>query len=72
LELLSRWLKKSNSLIPADIPATVVSWAIYSLASYFNHGTPARAGGTREQCPALEKFVDEALPLVKVNLEQIA
>ncbi|MEW6400397.1 MAG: TetR family transcriptional regulator, partial [Chloroflexota bacterium] len=62
-ELLSLWLKQVKSPISTDIPATVATWAIYGLASYYSH--------TKKR-PALEKFVDEALPLVAVNLEQFA
>ena len=71
-ELLSYWLEQSKSRIPTEIPATVATWAIYGLASFYSHSTPARAGGAREKRPALEKFVEEALPLVAVNLEQFA
>jgi len=62
-ELLSHWLKQTNSKISTDIPATVATWAIYGLASLYSHN---------KKRPALEKFVDEALPLVAVNLEQFA
>jgi AcrR family transcriptional regulator len=61
--VLSHWLEKSTSPIPTDIPATVATWAIYGLASYYSHS---------KKRPALEKFVEEALPLVAVNLEQFA
>lgn len=60
-DLLSYWLR--NSKLPTDIPATVATWAIYGLASHYSH---------LKKRPALEKFVDEALPLVAVNLEQFA
>ncbi|HET9915373.1 MAG TPA: TetR/AcrR family transcriptional regulator [Anaerolineales bacterium] len=62
-ELLSHWLAQSESRVPAEIPATVATWAIYGLASLYSH--------TKKR-PPLEKFVDEALPLVAVNLEQFA
>jgi AcrR family transcriptional regulator len=62
-DLLSYWLKQVNSKISTAIPATVATWAIYGLASYFSH---------MKKRPALEKFVEEALPLVAVNLEQFA
>ena len=62
-DLLSFWLKEANSKISTEIPATVATWAIYGLASLYSH--------TKKR-PALEKFVDEALPLVAVNLEQFA
>jgi len=61
--LLSHWLEQSESKVPTEIPATVATWAIYGLASHYSHA---------KKRPALEKFVDEALPLVAVNLEQFA
>ncbi|MBI5822783.1 MAG: TetR/AcrR family transcriptional regulator [Chloroflexi bacterium] len=60
-DLLSYWLRKSK--VPTDLPATVATWAIYGLASHYSH---------LKKRPALEKFVDEAFPLVAVNLEQFA
>jgi len=62
-ELLSHWLEQTGTKISTDIPATVATWAIYGLASHYNH---------LKKRPSLEKFVDEALPLVAVNLEQFA
>ena len=62
-DLLSFWLKQSKVKISTDIPATVATWAIYGLASHYSHS---------KKPPALDKFVDEALPLVAVNLEQFA
>jgi AcrR family transcriptional regulator len=62
-DLLSYWLKQSNSSISTDIPATVATWGIYGLASHYSHS---------KKRPALEKFVDEAFPLVEVNLAQFA
>ena len=62
-ELLSYWLEQSKSRIHTEIPATVATWAIYGLASFYSHS---------KKRPALEKFVEEALPLVAVNLEQFA
>jgi AcrR family transcriptional regulator len=62
-ELLSHWLGQTKTKISTDIPATVATWAIYGLASHYSH---------MKKRPALEKFVDEALPLVAVNLEQFA
>jgi AcrR family transcriptional regulator len=62
-ELLSHWLEQTKSRIPTEIPATVATWAIYGLASFYSHN---------KKRPVLEKFVDEALPLVAVNLEQFA
>jgi len=62
-ELLTVWLGKMNAPLSTEIPATVASWAIYGLASHWSH--------TKKR-PALDEFVDEALPLVAVNLEQFA
>jgi AcrR family transcriptional regulator len=62
-ELLSHWLNQTNTKISTDIPATVATWAIYGLASFYSHS---------KKRPALEMFVDEAMPLVAVNLEQFA
>ncbi|MEW5939167.1 MAG: TetR family transcriptional regulator [Chloroflexota bacterium] len=62
-ELLSYWLKQTGTKISTDLPATVATWAIYGLASFYSHA---------KKRPALEKFVDEALPLVAVNLEGFA
>lgn len=62
-ELLSYWLKQTNEKLSTDIPATVATWAIYGLASLYSHN---------KKRPTLETFVDEALPLVAVNLEQFA
>ena len=62
-ELLTHWLKQTGTKISTDIPATVATWAIYGLASFWSHS---------KKRPALENFVDEALPLVAVNLEQFA
>ena len=61
--LLSHWLGQSTSPIPTEIPATVATWAIYGLASYYSH---------LKKRPDLNTFVEEALPLVAVNLEQFA
>ena len=62
-DLLSHWLQQSKLKISTDIPVTVATWAIYGLASHYSHS---------KKRPALDKFVDEALPLVAVNLEQFA
>jgi AcrR family transcriptional regulator len=62
-DLLSYWLKQADLKISTDIPATVATWAIYGLASHYSH---------LKKRPALDKFVDEAFPLVAVNLEQFA
>ena len=62
-ELLAHWLEETNSKVSTDIPATVATWAIYGLASLYSHD---------KKRPTLEKFVEEAFPLVAVNLEQFA
>jgi len=62
-DLLSYWLRQTKTKIPTEIPATVATWAIYGLASHYSH---------MKKRPALEKFVDEAYPLVAVNLEKFA
>ncbi len=62
-ELLSHWLEQVGTSVPIEIPATVATWAIYGLASHWSH--------TKKR-PALDKFVEEALPFVAVNLEQFA
>jgi len=60
-ELLSHWLEQSKSPLPVELPATVTTWAIYGLAVFYAH---------QKKHPPLEKFVNEALPLVSVGLEQ--
>jgi AcrR family transcriptional regulator len=60
-DLLSYWLR--NSKISTELPATVATSAIYGLASHYSH---------RKKRPALDRFIDEALPLVAINLEQFA
>ena len=62
-DLLSYWLQQTKSKVSTDIPATVATWAIYGVASLYSHS---------KKRPVLEKFVDEAFPLVAVNLEQFA
>ncbi len=62
-DLLTLWLTQVKTSISTEIPATVATWAIYGLASFWSHS---------KKRPALENFVDEALPLVAVNLEQFA
>lgn len=62
-DLLTLWLNQTETRISTEVPVTVATWAIYGLASFWSHS---------KKRPALEKFVDEALPLVAVNLEQFA
>ncbi len=60
-DLLSHWLKQTKTKISTEIPATVATWAVYGLASLYSHS---------KKRPSLDKFVDDAFPLVAVNLEQ--
>ncbi|HUN23931.1 MAG TPA: TetR/AcrR family transcriptional regulator [Anaerolineales bacterium] len=60
-ELLAHWLIKSK--LPTELPATVATWAIYGLAFHYSQ---------LKIRPTLEQFVEEAFPLVAVNLEQFA
>jgi AcrR family transcriptional regulator len=62
-ELLAHWLEQVESPVPIEIPATVATWAIYGLAFHWSHS---------RKRPALDKFVEEALPFVAVNLESFA
>ena len=62
-ELLLHWLEQSKSHTRIEVPATVATWSIYGLALLYSHN---------KKRPALETFVDEALPLVSDNLEQFA
>lgn len=61
--LLFHWLEQTNPPSASEIPATVATWAIYGLASLYSH--------SKKHIP-LDQFVDEASPLVAVNLEQFA
>lgn len=60
-ELLTRWLQHSK--LPTEIPVTVATWAIYGLAAHYSR---------LKNRPTLESFVNEAYPLVAVNLNQFA
>lgn len=62
-ELLLVWLRKMDIPISAEMPATAATWAIYGLAFYW---------AASKNKPALEAYVDKALPLVAVNLNQFA
>lgn len=61
--LLTHWLGQANTKLSTELPTTVAASAIYGLAKYYSHA---------KQRPTLEKFVDEAFPLVAVNFEQVA
>ena len=62
-ELLLVWLRKMDISTSAEMPATAATWAIYGLASYWN---------ASKNKPELGAYVDNALPLVAVNLNQFA
>lgn len=62
-ELLSYWLEQSRPHTSVEVPATVASWAIYGLALLYSR---------KKRRPTLETFVEEALQLVAINLEQFA
>ena len=62
-DLFMHWLDKLKTGVSHEISATVAASAIYGLANYYSRA---------KKRPALEKFVDEAFPLVAVNLEQFA
>jgi len=46
-DLLSYWLRETDSKISTEIPATVATWAIYGLASFYSHN---------KKRPTLERF----------------
>ncbi len=58
-EVLLSWMKQVKSAVTPELAATAGSWAIYGLASQWNHGKGSRSAG---------KFADEVLPLVTANL----
>jgi len=62
-EILLHWLKQEPTRPSADLSATAATWAMYGLAAHYSH---------MKKRPALEKFVDEALPLAAANLGQLA
>lgn len=62
-ELLNVWLGKMDTPMSIDLPATAATWAIYGLASHWSY---------HKKRPPLETFLDDALPLIAVNLEQFA
>lgn len=57
-ELLLKWLEQSKTVAAPETAATAGSWAIYGLASQWNH--------SRKPKPA-EAFASEVLPLVAAN-----
>ena len=62
-DLLTVWLSKMNVPASTELPAIVATWAIYGAASYWSHSKNRQPLGL---------FVDEAMPLVAINLEQFA
>jgi AcrR family transcriptional regulator len=59
--LLQVWLEKEGSAIDPKTAATAASWAIYGLVLQWNHDKSKKK-------PSAEKFADQVLPLVAVNL----
>jgi len=70
-ELLSYWLEPSKSRIPQRLPrpwppGQFMDWHLFTATAHLPSGRRQR------ERPALEKFVEEALPQVVVNFEQFA
>lgn len=61
--LFSKWLSDANPKIPAELPATVATWAIYGIADHYSRS---------KKKMDLNTYVDEAFPLVAVNLQQFS
>lgn len=59
-EVLLSWMKQIKSAVAPETAATAGSWAIYGLASQWNHSKGSRSAA---------KFADEVLPLVTANLQ---
>ncbi len=59
-EVLLGWMKQAKSAVTPETAATAGSWAIYGLASQWNHSRGARSA---------IKFADGVLPLVTANLQ---
>ena len=61
LGLLQVWLEKEESDIDSKTAATAASWAIYGLVLQWTHDK-------NKKKPSAEKFADQVLPLIAVNL----
>ena len=59
--LLEVWLEKEGSTIDSKTAATAASWAIYGLVLQWTHDKSKKK-------PSAEKFADQVLPLIAVNL----
>ena len=59
--LLEVWLEKEGSTIDSKTAATAASWAIYGLVLQWTHDK-------NKKKPSAEKFADQVLPLIAVNL----
>ncbi len=59
--LLEVWLEKEGSTIDPKTAATAASWAIYGLVLQWTHDK-------NKNKPSAEKFADQVLPLIAVNL----
>ncbi len=62
-DLLLNWMKQAKTHVAPERAATAGSWAIYGLASQWNHSRTSRSA---------VKFADEVLPLVAANLQMPA
>jgi AcrR family transcriptional regulator len=60
-ELLQVWLEKEDTDMDAKTAATAASWAIYGLVLQWTHDKSKKK-------PSAEKFAEQILPLVAVNL----
>ncbi len=60
-ELLQVWLEKEGSNIDPKTAATAASWAIYGLVLQWSHDK-------NKKKPSAEKFADQVLPLIAINL----
>jgi AcrR family transcriptional regulator len=58
-ELLLKWLEQAQMVEAPESAATAASWAIYGLATQWNHS---------QQPKAVDVFADEVLPLIAANL----
>ena len=59
--LLEVWLEKEGATIDSKTAATAASWAIYGLVLQWTHDKSKKK-------PSAEKFADQVLPLIAVNL----
>gem|GEM_PF-4592364 len=58
-ELIELWLRQRGAAAPGTV-ATAATWAIYGLAESWSR---------QKNRPPAEAFVEQVLPLVKMNLQ---